>query len=219
MKARTDYETGGISKLNELCAPYGKGIYATGARCITIEDVDRITGYDKTNYGKGTLYEYGNVITYKYNGTLYPSYESSNGVNGTLTEKYSDGFYWYDAENVYHNVTASDLTNANNIGKEIGQVTSTYYSYSLERETDLKTKSVKAYNMLTKTAESLYQSYWIAWQWSYSGTNDASFGLCYGGYAVVDVLFFYSRGRCTFEGGILGVRAVVTLSATYTPNT
>ncbi len=49
------YENG-ISVLNELCEPYGKGENATGARSITADDIDRVTGYDKTKY-----YKYGHI--------------------------------------------------------------------------------------------------------------------------------------------------------------
>ena len=40
----------GINELNTICKVYGNGKGALGARSITIEDVDRVTGYDKTTY-------------------------------------------------------------------------------------------------------------------------------------------------------------------------
>ena len=48
------YNTG-VSKLNELCTKYG-----TNARSITVEDINKVTGYDPKNQGDGTVYGAGN---------------------------------------------------------------------------------------------------------------------------------------------------------------
>ena len=74
------YNTG-ISKLNAMCATYGKN-----SRSITVEDINRVTGYDPTNtgtgtkYGVGNTYEYGNTVTYKLSGAT-----SANGATNTST--------------------------------------------------------------------------------------------------------------------------------------
>ena len=55
LSGKEGYNTG-ISKLNAMCATYGKN-----SRSITVEDINRVTGYDPTNTGTGTKYEVGNV--------------------------------------------------------------------------------------------------------------------------------------------------------------
>lgn len=69
LSGKEGYNTG-ISQLNTMCAKYG-----TNARSITVEDVNRVTGYNPTNQGDGTVYnkgnfrEYGNKVTYTASGS------------------------------------------------------------------------------------------------------------------------------------------------------
>ncbi len=80
LSGKDGYNTG-ISKLNAMCATYGKN-----SRSITVEDINRVTGYDPTNTGTGTkyevgnTYEYGNTVTYKLSGAT-----SANGATNTST--------------------------------------------------------------------------------------------------------------------------------------
>ena len=41
--------------------------------------------------------EYGNKVTYYWDGTEYPYFEGTNGVTGKLTESHNNGFTWYDS--------------------------------------------------------------------------------------------------------------------------
>ena len=98
-----------ITELDKISALYGQGEYAEGARSITVEDVNKITGYnpetDFTGYD-GNLLEYGNVIDYFWQGTDYPYYSSTragNGLSGNLSishnnSSYGNSFWWYDFE-------------------------------------------------------------------------------------------------------------------------
>ena len=102
--------------LNSTCEVYGNGTYASGARCINVDDINRVTGYnpETAGYNAGKLSEYGNVVTYTCQSyeyredfdyppeTMYKiTYSGSNGITGTLTEL-SDGFSgtlrstWYE---------------------------------------------------------------------------------------------------------------------------
>ena len=68
--------TNGLQQLKDMCTPYGQGEKANGARNITIEDINRVTGYDVNKgfydtssetykvYGYGTAYEYLKVNNY-----------------------------------------------------------------------------------------------------------------------------------------------------------
>lgn len=79
----------GISKLSEMCEPYGRN-----ARSITVEDINRVTGYNPTNQGDGTIYgvgefwEYGSKVTYTASGS---STTNGNTYTGSITYEHIDG--------------------------------------------------------------------------------------------------------------------------------
>ena len=105
LRGRTGYQNA-ITELDKISALYGQGEYAEGARSITVEDVNKFTGYNPEVYEEGELWEYGNVIDYFWQGTNYPYYSSTragNGLSGSLStshnnSSYGNSFWWYDFE-------------------------------------------------------------------------------------------------------------------------
>ena len=105
LRGRTGYQNA-ITELDKISALYGQGEYAEGARSITVEDVNKFTGYNPEVYEEGELWEYGNVIDYFWQGTNYPYYSSTragNGLSGSLganhnESSYGNSFWWYDFE-------------------------------------------------------------------------------------------------------------------------
>ena len=105
LEGRTGYQNA-ITELNNISELYGQGEYAESARSITVEDVNKFTGYNPEVHGEGKLYEYGNVIDYFWQGTNYPYYSSTragNGLSGSLganhnNSSYGNSFWWYDFE-------------------------------------------------------------------------------------------------------------------------
>ena len=209
--------TNGINELNTICKVYGKGKGATGARSITIEDVDRVTGYDKTTYetslGTGKI-KYGESITYYWDTTTdtqkKPYYETGRGLTGNLgtvhtTIVYHDGSTWQ--ESVMPTTLPTDK-------QKICTLTQTYYYYDVDQKTTLtKTnadgKTNEAYKMLFGNDDTYY---WLASSMVYGISSSADFGLRFvrdGDVRGND--FVYSYGSYHFNG--LGVRAVVTLKS------
>ena len=101
LKGKSGYENG-INELNKISTLYGKGKNAIGARVVSINDINSITGYDpdKANYGNDSiLYSYKNNITYTlksgvilYSASKYPKNEN---VTSTYTKfEYYDGTKW-----------------------------------------------------------------------------------------------------------------------------
>ena len=87
-------------ELNRICSLYGKGKYAESARSINVEDVNKTTGYNpnESEYGKNQIYQYGNRISFSWNGTDdNPQYVSST-QNGKLSSRHIMGFYWHDGK-------------------------------------------------------------------------------------------------------------------------
>ena len=192
---------GAIDTLDSRCQQFKNGRSATGARSLRIDDVDKITGYDKTTYRKGELYEYGNKITYTLNGTNTLSYTTTNGLSGETT--FSNGFYYYDGENIVQ----ADLS------KTSGEITleNTGYHYSLDAwyNTDTK-KNLKAKQMLTR-ATFLTQLWHVGNGYGICTITPYGFiGEWYGGDVLEDNFVWSILGSA--QPAIGGVSAVVSLS-------
>ena len=201
LSGKDGYNTG-ISKLNAMCAPYGKN-----ARSITVEDINRVTGYDptkqnnNTKFGAGEFYEYGNKVTYTAsgssatNGKTYTSaiskYEhpdgrilGQNGVTSIQVE--STAYYYYPST-----LTTSD-------GEQTGKIGIS--------------KTIPAYKLLFRKADDTANcSYWLASSFVFADSSNSCFGLRYvrsGGF-VDNYDLCYSGGGA--GSGSRGVRAVVTV--------
>ena len=200
LSGKDGYNTG-VSQLNTMCAQYG-----TNARSITVEDINRVTGYDPTNqgdgkvFGAGEFYEYGNKATYtasessatngqNYTGSI--SYEHPDGRkigtdNVTSITVESTGYYYYP-----YSLTASSSTTGECKG--------------------IATDS-SAYKLLFRNADdSANCSYWLASSYVDARSSTSNFGLRY----VASVGRVNAYGLWRSYGGprdpSLGVRAVVSL--------
>ncbi len=197
----------GAADLDSLCEPYGKGKRATGARSIRVEDVDKITGFDKTTYGKGQIYEYGNIVTYSYNGTSNPTYVGANGITGTLSQAHDNGFYFYNGKEIIH---INDLTTGEK-GTTFATLKSDYYGYYLPR-LEIIDKTSDAYTMLFGEYGNEDAWYWLASPYVYTDTNYANFGMRFVEEGLVDCNTLWSSNGYS-EYYDYGVRAVVSLSS------
>lgn len=211
LRGLTGYEWG-IKELNDICAIYGEGKGASEARSITVDDINKITGYDPemANCFAGKPYEYGNEMTYTRKGNNI-TYESKNG-RGTIIGSY---FRYYDITNENWKILADD---------ESVKLTSRAYAYypTTLTENDSENggeagiaKNSKEYEMLFLNTSEGQSYYWLA---SNAISTDAgetempNFSMRWvydeavgGGY-----LFDSSSGLQTFS---FGVRPIVSLNA------
>ena len=181
-------------ELNRICSLYGKGKYAVDARSITIEDINKITGYDPEHtgvnrnkstengeiYKKNTLSQYGNRVTYFWKGDYYPKY-TFNTSNDNLSSTHNNGFYFWDAAN-WKKIDYS--TNPDKICTLI----STSYSYYPETLTDTN-DSTKSIGIANSSAErnllfndlsfgnSTREYYWLASRSIHCNTDYVRFGM------------------------------------------
>lgn len=105
LKGKSGYENG-IDEMNKISMLYGKGKNAIGARVVSINDINNITGYDpdKANYGNDSIYySYKNNITYtlksgliSYKATKYPKDENVTSTYRIF--EYYDGTRWKKLE-------------------------------------------------------------------------------------------------------------------------
>ena len=144
----------GARELDGLCEPYGKGKSATSTRSITIEDINKVIGYDKTTYRKGEIYEYGNEVTYSYNGTTKPAYTGTNGVTGTIKTEHDNGFHYYNGSEF---ITVSNLTTGT-IGEAFATIKSSNFSIDVDSLND---------TIHTSKAFEMFFGKWIGYQEGY----------------------------------------------------
>jgi len=224
----------GASEITEACQ---KAIPIAGknnvirVRSIEVEDIDKITGYDKTTFETGTIYEYGNRVTYTYNGTAHPTYTGTNGVIDTLTTDHSEkGFYWSDGKTLHH-VSSSDLTNLDNAEKEDKIITELktsskavltsnmywYYPTTLTISPDGEIKGIgkttSAYIMLFRNGDNTANvTYWLASPFVYAYAYNVYFGM-----RLVNVGGVGGNGMFGSNGGAstpeYGTRAVIVLQS------
>ena len=201
LSGKEGYNTG-ISKLNAMCATYGKN-----SRSITVEDINRVTGYDPTNQGDGTVfgagqfYEYGNKVTYTARGS-----SATNGktYTGSISYEHPDG----------RKIGTDNVTSIT-----VESTAYYYYPYSLttSSSTTGECKGIAtdspAYEMLfgkaSDTSDGSGNAYWLASSYVYAYSNYSRFGLriVYSGGNVGNYYLWYSNGSTGNPS--LGVRAVV----------
>lgn len=215
----------GIEELNKISAIFGHGKGAEGAKSITVEDINEITGYnpETAKYGKGNFYEYGNKVTYtRGSGTAL----SSSATNGKTWSGTESTFNYYDKTNK----TFKALTSGNT------QITSTAYGYNpttLNSEQAKPTQGVDengvyntVYQMLfgkytidnnsysrSFTGTGTAPCYWLASDYAYAYHDYVSWGLRYvdGGSVSYGSSLCVSYGFASSYGN--GVRPVVSLKS------
>ena len=211
----------GIATLNAAAEKYTNPTYASGnARSIDVDDINRVTGYDPKTAGgnntpaySGELYEYGNKVTYYWQGSANaPYYSASNGLTGSLSYPCNEGFFYPTASGFTKSEKSTTATTEN---KElITTLTNTYYDYSGSSKID---SSIPAYTLLFSNTGNYpgdTGSYWLGSQCVDCDTNVAYFGLRSVFYGCVASDGLVGSGSGEGEGSkSLGLRPVVSLQS------
>ena len=133
-----------IQELDNISKLYGQGTYASSARNVNVDDINRVTGYNPNNTGvydpaqtgsgtkfdSGDLDQYENQVTYYWDGTEFPYYRGTNGVTGNILSYFPhSSFTWYDnGTKTWKNVAKSE-TATTEVMEEITTIESSYYDY------------------------------------------------------------------------------------------
>lgn len=167
LSGKEGYNTG-VERLNAACAPYGRN-----ARSVTVDDINRVTGYDptkqnnNTKYGAGEFYEYGNKVTY-----------TASGSSATNEKKYTSAISKYEHPD-------GRILGQNDVTSIQVESTSYYYYPSTLTTSDGEqtgeigiSKTSPAYKLLFRKADdSANCSYWLASSYVYAYSNYSYFGL------------------------------------------
>lgn len=216
--------TDGPSELNAISAIYGQGKGAIGAKSITVEDINKITRYDPMNtgsgkrYGSGTMAEYGNKVTYFWDGTDKPYYEygvDSNKNKGSLSDTHNT-FNWYDGEK-WKKIEKS-ISATISVKEKITELMSNYYFYYPTTLTASKNGIVQGIKETSNEWKLLFEntgngkSYWLASAYVYCHSSHASFGVrrVLGESVDLSALVFSNMEIHDFR---FGIRPVVTLKS------
>jgi hypothetical protein len=218
--------TYGTKELNKICSKFAKSGYTNSARSVTVDDINKITGYNPStaNYGKGSMVEYGNEVTYKWG-------ESSSSVTYTYGANKTEGSYTSTNYGIYGfnyitntgNWISSKFTKA---GENITTLKSTYYCYypnTLSPSQSGNTVGIevgtdaKAYQTLFCDSNKAVTSFWLASPYIVTQADSVLFGIRYvnNGY-VGGSSWIISTGFLTGYG--FGVRPVITIKSNITIN-
>lgn len=218
----------GIDEINKISRIYGQGKYAKYARSVTVEDINKITGYNPncvgaknpddndiasgTKYGEGQLYEYGNRITYWWQGTNRPYYNATNQKNGIIGAEH-ETFNWFDELSKTWKKVEKSTTATEEKKEEITTLESNYYYYYPETlNTDPDEGSDKKSEIMYKILfeNTWKQYYWLATQFVNTYEGDIGFGvrMIHSGY-VRGNRMFNSNG--TTYSNYDGIRPIVYL--------
>lgn len=190
-------------QLDGICEPYSYGYGAIGkARSINVDDVNKITGYSPIGNAQGKMTEYGNEVTYSWEGAKIKAV-GTNGVTKTTTTDKTQFIYYNKENNTYTKILKGEDV------IPIGTLKHTCYNYDATTLTTIsQTENEKAYNTLF--GMNVY--YLLASRWIYTGESFAGYGIfSVGPTAVGHSFMFYESGGSPL-GWDNNVRPVVTLS-------
>ena len=226
LQGKTGYQNA-ENELNRVCSLYGKGKYAESARSINVDDINKISGYNPNaegiknptaqqiasgnKYGKNQIYQYGNRVSFEWDGTDTPKYTStpaSGQMEFTHNWNTFKGFLWWNGKSW----EKSEYTTTP--GK-ICDLISDYYWYYPETLTTVNdpTKTVGlASNSVEKNMIFDGDYYWLASKCTFIDTGYVSYmvrGVGHGILGYFDIVF--SIGAEDYYGK--GLRPVVSLQA------
>ena len=202
----------GVDELNKVCSIYGKGNGATGARSLTIDDVNKSIGKEKgKNTGKWTYTWTGDSL--KRNG---PSYDG--GTNYTYYPHVKDEtnigmFNYYNVATKKWETKTKDLTNFT--GKEdIITINPDYVGFNISSTSEyVNNMNTKGYKMLFKDNMTEEDKYWLGSLYCDADLHYINWGMYYV-YAAGSV---YGHNMYNSFGYVCtpsyGIRPVVTLKS------
>ena len=159
----------GIQEMENVCEIYGYGTGASYARAMTIEDTNKITGYDPMNTGDGTVYGEGTIAEYQ-NELICTredyGYTRIQGKNGSSKIFGYTSFVYYDE----NSKTSKSLA----VGESITLI-STYYRYYPTTLTEISTGEIKGISTNSREYSILFpygKSYWLASTCLYGGGEE-----------------------------------------------
>ena len=193
--------------LNNMCNKlYGQGTYATGARSLNVEDINKLGNYDPKTYD-----EYGDIWTYRFpTSGEYMQYKRTK-ADGTLVRDWTSiTELSYQTFRMPGETETISANNRNDTGRSLEN---TYYEYTVADKVKQTTSDEKNMSdIIFEGTGSSKVSQWLASRYVYGGLLGAGWGLfdiysdaLYGGN------LYYSNGKEDYYD--FYVRPVVSLES------
>ena len=186
--------------LNNFCYDlYGQGQYATGARSLKIEDIDKLAKYDKTTYS-----EYGEKWQYKGDSAKNKIQYSKDG-----------GTTWADTSHTTFRLP-NETTAISKSNPGIKELECTYYQYNMgdnitTEDGYTSEEATNILNMIAQETTSSLMSQWLASRYVRCGSSNVLFGVLHingcDGYS-----YLFASAEAFFWSGCY-VRPVVSLAS------
>lgn len=197
----------GISKLNDLASSYGKGKNAISARSITLDDINKVTGYDKLNKNDSIINQ---DTTYYWGSEENPIYKDSKNEEGVLSLKHNNMFVWYDVNTNKWN-TSNKLENVEK--EKITTLRHTFYSYEnkdFNTNEELLSEESLEYKMLYIDDDGNRANYFTADRFIYLRSSFVGYGYNIVKFDSINYTYLvYSSGNTRETSA--GVRAIITI--------
>ena len=226
------------SKLDGMCEIFGRGTGAVTARSISVEDINKLTGYNPNcvgvknptsaqissghKYKEGTIGEYDIETTFYWDGTNKPYYTTSNSLSGNLNNAHNSGFYWIQNNILNSSEKSTTATSSNKV--EIATIKNTSYEYYIDtlketaytNDTDTPKVGITEDSNVYKAIDFDVCGYWLTAEKQGFKTNTASDtkyeGFQYSNAHRVITYGMYGTDNTGSYQGPIGVRPVVTIS-------
>ena len=164
--------------LNNMCNElYGKGEYATGARSLNVEDINKLGNYDPT-----TKSGYGDIYTFRFpTSGNYMQYKTTK-ADGTLVEDwYNITYTGYQTFRMPGEKETISADNRNDTGR---RVKNTSYGYTVADKVKQTTSDGKKMSdIISKGTGSSYKYQWLA-----SRCDNCIFGVNFAVHCVYDTV-------------------------------
>ena len=170
LKGQAGYKNG-IKELEIISSKYWQGMFAESARSVTVNEINRITGYipETGGYGRGNLWEYGNNVTYSWQESdKGPYYSTTNGLSGTINNLHSSGFYWLNSKNNEWEQSLKSSTATSEEKQKITILQTSYYDYNKNSVSSEANKMLFYGNS---------KDYWLSSQYIKTGIAYTDFGI------------------------------------------
>lgn len=184
----------GADELDNIC----KAKCGPQARSVTVEDINRITGYDpekqadNTKYAQGEYNEYGNKVIYSAEGSVASNKKESTQPISMFV--YPDG-----------RTLGEDFDSI-----EIKSTKYNYYPDTLSISENGETKGVDLGSEVNNLFEEGSNRYWLASKFEETLEDAAHFGMRTIGGGFIGYIYLYNTTNAE-NGERLGVRAVIAL--------
>ena len=195
--------------LNNMCNElYGQGEYATGARSLNIEDINKLGNYDPTTYDR-----YGDILTYRFPTSGNYMQSKRTKADGTLVKDWTD--IKNASEQTFRMPGETETISSNNRTDTGRSLENTYYNYNVSDKVNQTTSDGKKMSDIISNGTGSYAvNQWLASRCVMDSFGERAYFCVRSMHGIVDVQeLYYSYDYSSKYSSNAHVRPVVTLES------